>query len=165
LGDLYFDTGEYERAKDCYRRGLSILKPSRILPSLINTFEVAVTRTKALTGDQDIDLRELFTYYEENRFRLFKAYMARYIGEILLNLGEKYFTEAEEWVKRAIAADKKNGMMFFVGKDYALYAELLKRKGATSKAKENLNKGIDIFRECGAEGWVEKSEGQMQATT
>jgi hypothetical protein len=26
----------------------------------------------------------------------------------------------------------------------------------TSKAKEDLNRAIEIFKECGADGWVEK---------
>jgi len=38
--------------------------------------------------------------------------------------------------------------------DHALYAELFKRKGDQSKAKENLNKAIEILKECGADGWV-----------
>ena len=45
--------------------------------------------------------------------------------------------------------------MFELGQDYALYAELFKRKGDQSKAKENLNKTIEIIKECGADGWVE----------
>jgi hypothetical protein len=51
--------------------------------------------------------------------------------------------------------------MFHLGKDYALYAELFKRKGDKSKAQENLGKAIEIFKECGADGWVEKYEKEM----
>jgi hypothetical protein len=36
-------------------------------------------------------------------------------------------------------------------------------KGDQSKAKENLNKAIDILKECGAEGWVEKYEKELAA--
>ena len=51
--------------------------------------------------------------------------------------------------------------MFHVGLSYISYAELLKRKGDGSKVKENLGKAIDIFRECGADGWVEKYEREL----
>jgi len=34
----------------------------------------------------------------------------------------------------------------------AIYAELLKRKGDLSEAKENLNTAIQILTECGADG-------------
>ena len=87
--------------------------------------------------------------------------MRRYIGEILLNIDESHLIEAEDWIKKAIAADKRNGMTFFLGQDYALYAELFKRKGDLSKAKENLSKAIEIFKECGADGWVEKAEQEL----
>jgi hypothetical protein len=39
---------------------------------------------------------------------------------------------------------------------YALYAELFKRKDDLSKARENLNKAIEILKECGADGWIKK---------
>jgi hypothetical protein len=45
-----------------------------------------------------------------------------------------------------------------LAKDYALYTELFKRKEDLPKARENLTKAVDIFTECGADGWVEKYE-------
>ena len=52
-------------------------------------------------------------------------------------------------------------MMWQLAKDYTLYAELFKRKGDLSKARENLSKAIEIFKECGADGWVEKYEKEL----
>jgi len=49
-------------------------------------------------------------------------------------------------------------MMLHLGRDYASYAELLKRKGDLSRARENLNTATIIYRECGADGWVKKAE-------
>jgi hypothetical protein len=43
-------------------------------------------------------------------------------------------------------------MMFHLGNDYALYAELFKRKGERFKAQENLRRTIEILKECGADG-------------
>jgi hypothetical protein len=34
-------------------------------------------------------------------------------------------------------------------------------KGDQSKTKENLNKAIEILKECGADGWVEKYEKEL----
>jgi len=48
---------------------------------------------------------------------------------------------------------QKNGMMFDLGRDHTVYAELLKRKGDLAQAKENLNKAIEIFRECRVDWW------------
>jgi len=51
--------------------------------------------------------------------------------------------------------------MFQLGTDYSLCAELLRRKGERPKAKENLIKAIEIFKECGADGWVKKAEQEL----
>jgi len=53
--------------------------------------------------------------------------------------------------------------MWHLGRDYALYAELFKRKGDLPKAKENLETSIEIFRECGADGWVKRAEKKLAA--
>ena len=54
--------------------------------------------------------------------------MPRYIGEILLNIDDQHMTEAEDWIKKAIEADTRNGTMWFLGRDYALYADCLNEK-------------------------------------
>jgi tetratricopeptide (TPR) repeat protein len=87
--------------------------------------------------------------------------MSRYIGGILLNLDGSKMSEAEHWIQKAIEADQRNHMMFHLGQDYALYADLFKRKGDRSKAQENLGKAIEIFKECGADGWVTKAEKEL----
>ena len=45
--------------------------------------------------------------------------------------------------------------------DHACYADWFKKKGDIKGAKEQLTKAIDIFRECGADGWVEKYEKEL----
>jgi len=52
-------------------------------------------------------------------------------------------------------------MPWDLAKDYALYAEFFKKKGNLSQAREKLNSAIDIFRECGANGWVKKYEEEF----
>jgi len=37
------------------------------------------------------------------------------------------------------------------------------RKGDQKKAKENLNKAIEIFTECGAKKWQNKAEEELAA--
>jgi hypothetical protein len=74
-------------------------------------------------------------------------------------------SEAEAWIKKAIEADSRNDMRWHLGQDYALYAEMFKRKDDQLKAKENLNRAIDILRECGADGWVEKYENELASVS
>jgi tetratricopeptide (TPR) repeat protein len=161
LSHLYSDVGKYQRAKDYCQRGHSIIEPRIMLPSLKNMFEVAAARADALSGDQDIELSELFKYYEDNKFRVLKGWMARYMGEILLNIDDAHISDAENWLMEAIETDNRNGMRWLLASDYALYAELHKRKGDRSNARENLSKAIEILKECGADGWVEKYEKEL----
>jgi len=60
-----------------------------------------------------------------------------------------------------IKADSKNGMSWHLGQDHAICSRLCKRKGDTSKAQENHVKAIEIFKVCGADGWVEKYEKEL----
>jgi class 3 adenylate cyclase/tetratricopeptide (TPR) repeat protein len=161
LGHMYFDRGKYEKSKGYYKKGLLSLEGSRILPSWINALKLATARARVLNNDQVINLGELLAFYETNRLGVFEGRNARRIGEILLNTDDQYVSQAEEWIRKGIEADKRNGMMWDLGRDYALYAELFQRKGDSSKAKENLSKAIEIFRECGADGWVDKYEKEL----
>ena len=52
-------------------------------------------------------------------------------------------------------------MRFHLGNDYALWAELFKRKGDRPKARETLGRAVEILKECGADGWVEKYEKEL----
>ena len=87
--------------------------------------------------------------------------MSNRIGKILLHIDDQHLAEAEDWIKKGIEINGKYGMMWNLARDYALYAELFKRKGNLSKAREKLSKAIEIFKECGADGWVEKYEKEL----
>ena len=89
--------------------------------------------------------------------------MYRYMTDILLETDDQLYSEAQDFIMKAIEEDKKHGMMWFLAKDYALYAELFKRKADFPKVKENLTKAIEIFKESGADGWVEKYEKELTA--
>jgi hypothetical protein len=88
--------------------------------------------------------------------------VGRGCGKILLNIDDQHISEAEGWIKRSIETNQQYGMMWNLARDYALYADLFKRKGDFPKAKEKLNTAIDIFKECGADGWVVKYEKELK---
>ena len=116
-----------------------------------------------INNKKDIDLKSLYEHADTNKIKLYDGMMARYIGEILFHIDDQQVSEPEDWIKRAIEADKRNGTIWNLGRDYVHYAELLKRKGDQSKAKENLRKAIDVFRECGADGYLKKAEKELAA--
>jgi class 3 adenylate cyclase/tetratricopeptide (TPR) repeat protein len=161
LGEIYFETGDFLRSKEHYEKGSWILNLNRLWPSLANLGKVGLVRSKVLNKEKDMDLESLYVHSRNNKVRAFEGWIQRYIGQILLNVDDQHISESEHWIQKAIAADQRNRMMFYLGKDYALYAELSRRKGDGPKAQENLGKAIEIFKECGADGWVEKYEKEL----
>ena len=162
LGETYFDRGEYQKSQDYHSKAISLQKHCRAWPSIISSKKMAFARARAMYSDRDIDLESLYDYEGANKMKLYDGMLARYISEILLNIGDRYISEAEDWIKRAIETDTQNGMIWWhLARDYAFYGELFKRKGDYSNAKKHLTKGIDIFKDCGADGWVEKYERDL----
>ena len=76
-------------------------------------------------------------------------------------IDDKHLTKAENWIKKAIEADKRNGMKWNLARDYVTYAEICKQEGEKAKSIEKLGKAIDIFEECGADAWVKKCEKEL----
>jgi tetratricopeptide (TPR) repeat protein len=163
LGETYFDRGEYQKSQDYHGKALSFLEQCGVWPSITSSRKMALVRARVMNSEKDIDLESLYEYESENTMKLYDGMMARYISEILMHIDDQQVSEAEDYIKKAIEADKRNGTICNLGRDYAHYAELLKRKGDQSKAKANLRKAIDIFRECGTDGYLKKAEKELAA--
>jgi class 3 adenylate cyclase/tetratricopeptide (TPR) repeat protein len=161
LGETYFEMGNFRRSKEYFEKGTWAFERNRLWPSWVGFGKVASTRSKVMNKEKDVDLESLYIHSRNNKIRAGEGWIQRYIGEILLNIDDQHLSEAEHWIQKAIEVDQRNRMMFHLGKDYALYAELFKRKGDSLKAKENLGKAMEIFRECGADGWIQKYEREL----
>lgn len=90
--------------------------------------------------------------------------IARSIGDILLHVNDD-LSDVEVWIKKTIKADTRNGTRWELANDHALYTDWFKKKGDTSKAEEQLTKAIDLFWECGADGWVTLTEKALAEIT
>ena len=161
LGDVYLEVGEYEKSKLSYKNAVQLLEQNRLLPSMKNLNRIGIARAMVMNNEKGIELESLYGYVHENRIKLYDGWMPLYIGDILLNVDDQHMSEAEEWVKKAIQADTRNGMRFHLGRAYSLYADIFKRRGDQLKARETLNKAIAIFKDCGAEGWVKRYEKDL----
>ena len=161
LGETYFETGDFFKSKEYFEKLSYAFENFRSYPSWANLAKVGLVRSKVLNKEKDVNLESLYAHSRNNRWKIVEGWIQRYIGEILLNIDDQHLSEAEHWIQNAIEADQRNRMMFHLGKDFALYAELFKRKGDRLKAQENLGKAIEILKECGADGWVEKYEKQL----
>ena len=120
-------------------------------------------RSKVMNKEKSVKLERLYVYSRNNKVKILEGSIQRYIGEILLNVDDGHLSESEHWIQKAIEADQRNGMMLNLGRDHALCAELFKRKGDRSKFHEHLGKAIDLFKECGADGWLKKAEEELAA--
>jgi tetratricopeptide (TPR) repeat protein len=160
LAETYYAMGEYKKSQKQWSKAISIFKKNSFYPSWISIYELAQARIKSKRKEK-IDLVFLSDFSQVAKEKVSESRAQRYIGEILLNLDGDHTPEAEKWITKAIASDTNKGLLFCLGKDYALYADLHKRKNDLPKAKEKLTKAIEIFKECGADGWVEKYEREL----
>jgi tetratricopeptide (TPR) repeat protein len=161
LGETYFEMGDFPRSKDYYEKLCGLLEDTHLMPSSVGWAKIGAARSRVMNNEKDVDLESLYTHARNNRVKRCEGEISKYIGEILLNIDYQHLSESEHWIQKAIEADQRNGMMFDLGKDYALYAELFKQRGDKLKAQENLGKAIEIFKECGADGWAEKAEKEL----
>ena len=161
LGEIYFEMGDFSRSKEHYEKGFRFSEKIQLFPSWVGVCKVGFARSAVLNKEKGVDLESLYVHARNTKITMLEGWVQRYIGEILLNIDDQHIADAEHWIRNAIEADKRNRMMFTLGKDYALYADWFKKKGDIHGAKEQLTKAIDIFRECGADGWVEKYEKEL----
>jgi len=162
-GEAYYCMEEYEKSVHHHYKAAQLLEENGLLPSLMRLNRMGVARAKVTKGERDIDIEALHACIHDSQggAKIYEGWMRRLLGEILYNTGDQRISEAENLIGAAIEADKRNEMLFHLGQDYGCYAELFKRKGDRTKAKENLSKAIDIYTECGADGWVEKVEKEL----
>jgi class 3 adenylate cyclase/tetratricopeptide (TPR) repeat protein len=161
LAEINFEIGKYQESETHWEKTVRLVKHNKFLSSWENSSKISAAKAKMKKNENDIDLESLYDLASKVKVRIHEGRSRKNIGEILLNFNDHTVAEAEDWIKKAIEADEKNDIVFYLGKDYALYAELFKRKKDKSKAKENLAKAIGIFKECGADGWVEKYEKEL----
>ena len=158
LGSMHIDLREYDDAVICYKKIISTFENFYLLPSMIKLFQSCLVRVKVLRHDQDIEISELIAGYQNNKLTWCEGWTARNIGDILLKKDDDHLSDAEVWFQKAIEVDRKNGLRWQLAQDHAFYAEWFKKKGDIQGTKEQLTKAIDLFRECGANGWVTRTE-------
>jgi len=162
LGEYFTAGGDYQKAEFYFQKAKSLLVNSRrLFPPLINRWEISIAKTKLLKKENDINLSEFYEFYNSNTVKLCKGWIAKDIGEMLLIINGENSAETESWIMKAVEADEQNDLKWHLACDYAIYAEFFKRKGDLAKAKEKLGKALDIFKECGADGWVKKFEKEL----
>jgi tetratricopeptide (TPR) repeat protein len=153
--------GRYREAQECYDGLLAVYDRVRIMPSVARLAQIQKVAT-GVRGRLDLALDVMLNFdLLEIRSRSMQGMAAHAMGEIYLHIDDAHMDESEAWIRKAIETNEQNRMPWDLAKDYALYAEFFKKKGDLSQAREKLNTAIGIFRECGADGWVERYEKEL----
>jgi class 3 adenylate cyclase/tetratricopeptide (TPR) repeat protein len=160
LAETFFLLKEYQKSIEHYVKMIRICKNESYVPSMLRCSEIDLIKSKVINNDMDIDVDSLYQMANKITLNPIKGMASGSIAEILLST-DNHISEAEKWITKAIETNKKYGVRLYLAIDYALYAELFIRKGDQSKAKENLGRAIEIFKECGADGWVQKYEKDL----
>ncbi len=163
MGEAYFETGDLKQAEVNYREAIDIFRHNRIIPSWKNVAKSAMEKTKVIKKEPGLSLSETFGYAEINKARIWDGWIRRNIGEILLNSDDQRLVEAEAWIEKAIEADRANGTLLNLGRNYALYGELCNLKGERDKAQSAYKKAIEVFKACESEGFIKRAEAGLAA--
>jgi len=161
LSAIYLDMEEYETSQKFSEEAISFWQHSSMRSSHIIGCKIFIALAKVMNNEEDIKLNEIFCWYENIKNKWARGRTCNHIGKILVNVDNHHLLEAEDWIKRSIETNQKYGMLWNLARGYALYSDLCNRKGLVSQAKEKLSKAIEIFKECGADGWVEKYEKEL----
>jgi tetratricopeptide (TPR) repeat protein len=161
MADTQDALGEHRPALDLYEQAIHGYDSIGAYPSRANLYRVCMHRSQAALGTIDCTPEELGRYAAANKLKLFEGPIRRSIAETLLHSGRHYWNEAEDWIHDAIRADRENGTRWDLAMDHAVYGELGQRKGDTAQAREHLDQAIEVFQECGADGWVRRAEEKL----
>jgi len=163
LALIHFSRGEYKDSEYRFSQAIAFLEKHGAATEWINSCRIGLAMARVMNNKKDIDLKIVKDYVLGAKIEVRKAWVFRFMAHIMLNIDKDSLSEAKYWIENAIEVDRKHRLMFYLGEDHALYADFFKRKGDQTKAKENLNKAIEIFKECNADGWVEKYEKEFAA--
>ena len=161
LAHSYFFTQRYKEAIEFYNQTISTIKEMGQFHQWTPYHKLSLERaiqTDCGTISPGFDPA---TYRRENKFKVTEGIIEVTIADILIKIDPQFIPEAEASVRAAIAADERNQNRWYLGEDYTVYSEVCRIKGDVPMARAHLMKAIEIFRECGADGWVEKYEKEL----
>lgn len=163
LSMVQFDLGDLKKAKNSAEKGLELAQKykqrhhegfSNIMmgkaQAKANISQSAEVKELILEGIQILEKLEMRVWFSQ-------GYL--FLGELYTDIGQK--EKAQIYLKKAETEFKDMDMDYWLGRTNAAYAELHKREGEAPKTADLLNKAIEIMRECGANGWVEKYEKEL----
>ena len=161
LGLIYLEKENHPKSQDYFAEAIATMENRGAWISSVYLNKIALTYSKAMQHEKDINIELLYEYEHENKIKAIEGPMALGISQILLAVDNPDIQKIENWVQKAINANQKNGQTWNLGKNYVFSAEFFKQRNKNLEAKENLSRAINMFKECGADGWVQKYENEL----
>jgi tetratricopeptide (TPR) repeat protein len=161
LAQSFFELGEYDKSEQCYRKSAEVCESRKLFPYWRTLHELGAIKAGVRANGGDVDLERLKGFDRINRVKLYSGAFKRHLAELLLSYNDHRVDEAEHWITKAIESDRTNGLRLGVAHDLALYAEWFEHKGDKPRARASLGKAIEVFQECGADGWVKRTKEKL----
>ncbi|MCF8146907.1 MAG: AAA family ATPase [Deltaproteobacteria bacterium] len=161
LGETYFSMKEYEECKKHFGNAVRLLISYAFMPSFMRVCELAMARVMAFNEEKIPNLDVLLAYGDKKSVRRFSGQIRRLLAEIILYSNDNDMGKADKFIQEAVTTDKQNGNFFDLPIDLAVYAQIHKKSGERSRAREALREAIGICEECGRDGWAEKYENEL----
>jgi tetratricopeptide (TPR) repeat protein len=161
LGQVFYEIESWEKSKDHYSKAATYVEHCGGFRSWSEHLRLGAIMAERKIKTSKQTFQDLTRYKGMAGIQVWNGWKSRYVGAILMNIGNRHISEAEEWIKKSIVADEKNGMRMHLGEDYHLFAELLQQKGDKLQARETLVKAINIFKECGADARALQTEKML----
>ncbi len=162
LGFAHYELGDYAEALHWHDRVDDIYQRSQIIPHT-NFNRGGILRAAARSDPRRVDWRTLDAQYEDNKPEVCKGFIARFIAEALLQAPDPPLDRAGQWIRRAMADNRRNGTLWALASDHRLMAQLSMRRDDRTGAMENLQEAQALYAGCEAEGWVQTVGREMEA--
>jgi len=163
LAYIHFYSQRHTMAILFFKRAIATWKNTNQLQQWLPYLKISLERAIITDGGFPATGFDPMICRQENKNKMVTGIIDATIAGILINTDQAFIPKAESLVQSAIAADQRNNTKWCLGQDYAVYAEVCRTKGDHAGVKENLCKAAEIFRECGADGWVEFYENRLAA--
>jgi class 3 adenylate cyclase/tetratricopeptide (TPR) repeat protein len=163
LGHIFFACQRYRESLDQYSAAARIWQRLGIMPSLVGYTEALVLLAKVMCGERTPEPEFFFKAAIENKLPFREGSIWRCIGMTLSQGKDGTMEKAQVALEKAIEADTRNGTRWSLAMDYLAYADLLEKGQTGTKVRNYLGKALEVFEECGADGWYEEVERRLTA--
>ena len=157
---MYALSDRLAEALALYQKSFSSYKESKLQQSLVQPVEKILTIISTPVTRKRSGLGELRDQFRAQNWIHFSPF-ADVVGRFLVDSGKFDVVEVEEWIRRTIEMNQQVGFRLYLGYNHSFYAQFFKSQNNPLKAREQMNKAIDIMKECGADGWVERYEKEL----